>query len=307
MNFEDCYLPIDTIDLIVTFTKTRFVATFILVCKRYEHLLSYKKYGTGEYFYYPLKETPLRDPLPECIDVMRMRAIWQNPFTKIPGRYDMIRYIPFEHPKFDLTLLRKSFLEDHKHEILLYQNSNSIRIHNVYALELHKISLNDLFHSYRYKVFVVSLKSSTIKSCANDIYNSCLYSLERLELLLANKILAKRWGRFLKLSDDVELYKRAYQIHVENGVNPRFADHVYADLLSQGKPMVEWLITHVNRPNIIKLGAEIMWNVDTVIYLYKSGYLSSNWIWTNIEHSKNRQSIINIISEEIPRPQVHFY
>lgn len=287
--------PDEIIDLIVANTDIDFVATFILVCKRYLCLLD-----KGQFLY--MKETPFDCYKNEYAKIYRNRALYQNPFTKIPSQRKMIKYIPFYHPKFDKSLLNKKSLSKHKYAVRKLQDLKSIKIYNKIVRCEHMQDLRFVYN-YNYDVFCELVINPPTNETIPYIYNGAIFTHERLDFLLANKILCEKWDRFMIFSSELDMCKRIYQMHVDNEVRPMWTRHIQY-ILSVKVSMAEWMTSIMYEGiDLCKINRSDEWNVETVIYLYEKGVLSNTWIWENIPYSRNFGNIlINSLSAKIPFP-----
>lgn len=291
--------PDEIIDLIVANTNIDFVATFMLVCKKYLHLFDRKHKSQILY----MKETPFDGYKDKYEKLYRKWALYQNPFTKVSPK-KMIKYVPFGNPKFDKTLLDKTFLSHNGHIIRGYQDLKSVNIYNKIIGDIDMWDLRFVYN-YNYDVFCELAINPPTRETISYVYNGSIYTRERMEFLLANKILCPVWDRFPLFGGDLDMYKKIYQMHIENGVHPIWQCYIRY-ILSINLPIVEWLIPitdekinseYINKSNI--------WKAENIVYLYERGILSDIWIWENVSYSASfEDSFIDLLSTKIPFPSL---
>lgn len=302
--------PPEVIDNIVNHCTVETTFTFMFVSKRYSQLFIYgnepmvrdhKKYHYvkmyGEFFpKAQIGEKPFRFNNPSYI--IYMEARYRHRYTRGPYAEDMVKYIPFDHPKFNKRLLRdKIFMFNSIEDIFKYQTLNSVkRIRSdlerdakrsgddpkdiefhlrMFSSHMHENPHNDVF------LYAISLGlKSVFYGSARRIFTSP----KRLQQTLDNGIFIDQWSRFLNLSDDVDMYERVYQFHAADrettlGLHPSCS---LSRILKVTKPVAKWCIKKwgpeffpdVNRSHV--LGCK--WNMETALYLAKKKCLGIS-VW----------------------------
>lgn len=306
-TIHDYTFPTEIIDLIVGACGIEDLYTFILVSKRYSRLFDAE--CSDNYFKFPPLETliPVNSKIPSWVknrkDTFRRKCFYQNRFTKVPDKYYSVKYISFDHPKFPKEILEdKRFLMLNEHNVFTHQNSRSINIyHNIVAERKNNFSYGYAlqYNIWDYEVFCdyVNLTSDAI---ASYVYDNVILTYERLEYLLSIKRLFVNWSHFITLYDDIDMYKRVYQAHIENNIIPELKPK--HNILGVKKEMIKWILS--TGINIKKdcFVTDRCWNIDTVLYLHKKGIFSHREVWTQIDRSSNFENIYQQLVGKIPFP-----
>lgn len=209
----DYFFPTEIIDAIVGACDHETLFTFTLVSKRYSQLFiygnepmvrDYKNYFYvqlyGEYF--PRAAIGQRIL---CLNnpsyIIYMKAKCRHKFTKIPSDEDMIKFVPFNHPKFN-----KFLSEDERFLLTNHQD-----IYSFASLEdaktCHQI-LKDKFietHDYSYylaqniddEAFKYSSEIYYDDDCPGFYYRNTLINKQRLEWLLERMRVMRKDGKIL--------------------------------------------------------------------------------------------------------------
>lgn len=296
------YFPTEIIDMIVALSQPELLLTFTLVSKRYSKILCWKtqvraqaktKVQDDSFEYLCLKspERYFKDQ-GQYIRILRDQAICRSSFTPPCNLRRMISHVPFGHPKFNKQLLtKKKFNFINRSLVCLHQDLDStFKIFKMMDAPLTKEFFGSLMGNHRYSVFLACV-SSILKSMwrSNTLDVSVLIyskasSYERLEFLLANKIFLSTWNSFLSSSDDLDMYKRVYQIHIDNGYKPQCT--VLPRILRAKKRVVKWIITIFNLTiTSSRIDWKIKWDVKTVLYLYKIKMIEKRDIFDNLGHT----------------------
>lgn len=302
--------PQEIIDLIIEACDIESVFTFIFVSKRYSRLFEAK--SSSNYFKLPLPETLISINIEnapwvtEYTDVFKRRCLYQNKFTCIPGKYDMIKYIPFDHSKFKKSILRDQYtLISNERIILTFQNLKSIDLYYKITGRKKESVFCDVvsWHNiWEYELFCYHVDLLPVNVPSTCIYTKTFLTYERLEYLLSKKRFCVSWSYFVSLYDDLDMYKRVYQAHIENEIMPKFS--LMQHVLGIKKETVKWMSSIGVKINEITHISPYHWELETVLYLYKRGILSHQTIWSLIESSTNFEVIYKQLIGKIPFPSL---
>lgn len=171
-----------------------------------------------------------------------MQAKCRNKFTQRTSNKNMIKYVPFDHPKFNKSLLEDvDFLELNHKDIYSFASLKDINscFQSSKVVYYHD---RDYYLSQNMDNEVFKYCVSIYKDDYSDFYDSdVLMNKTRLEHLLENKIFDDNWEIFIFMSDDLNMYKHVYQIHIDNNIHP-IAMISARKLATLKKDIAEWCV-----------------------------------------------------------------
>lgn len=308
----DYFFPTEMVDAIVGACDTETMFTFTLVSKRYLQLFIYGNEPMvrdhKNYFYLPIESYFIGNRVGQNPHVYNnpsyihyMQAKCRHKYTKIPSDEDMIKYVPFDHPKFDKELLSHEgrFNIKKNHNIICnYQDLESIKKllgsqASVYGD--YKMNVDD-------EVFEYMIEKD--KTSSYDLYNDTYLTPKRIDILLSHKIYTSDWVYFLFLTDNLDIYKKVYQALIDHGINLCLT---YSLSILPILPLhiTKWYLKTINVGGFHSFRfSKREWNIDSVLYLCKKGELTDNHIWDHMPLSFRTKENISKLLELMPKKNI---
>lgn len=297
----DYFFPTEIVDLIVGNCSLEDLLTFILVSKRYSQIFTSPERNSKKYFYplsfdnHFLKKgvTEYYDRYDNLSYIYRTQAKCRNKYTTKPSIEKMMRFVPFDHPQFKKDLLTKNMRKVYRKDILSFQDLRSIKS-LIETTKLDEQEYSCCFYNPNDEVFEWGVEEY-YKGVQGRLY--CKYftlTYKRLEHLLSKKIFIPDWTSFLQVSNDLGMYKRVYQAHLDNGIDPILSNY-FRTLIYINQDIAEWCVNIWDITNLTGINIGPSWNMETALYLAKRRILKHQFVWQYINrHGENEKYILEL-------------